>query len=63
MSSYSKRSEEGTEGNIFYASGFTLKGSCSYMRLGKLWKVTTLWCEIRILKSTLLEEECSASSK
>jgi hypothetical protein len=33
VSSYSKRSEEGTEGNIFYASGFTLKGSCSYMRL------------------------------
>ena len=26
MSSYSKRSVEGTEGNIFYASGFPLKG-------------------------------------
>ena len=46
MSRYSKCSEEGTEGNIFYASGFSLKGSCSCMRLWKLWKVTTKWCEI-----------------
>jgi hypothetical protein len=41
-----ERSEEGTEGNIFYASGFSFKGSCSCMRLWKLWKVITLWCEI-----------------
>ena len=41
MSRYSKRSEEGTEGNIIDASGFSLKGSCSCMRLWKLWKVIT----------------------
>ena len=37
--------------HYYHALGFCLKGSCFYMRLWKLWKAITLWCEISILKA------------